>query len=65
MSKVWLRRIAQTARLMVGVGDYQEYVAHMRQHHPELPALSEREYFRRCQNSRYGAEAGSIKRCPC
>ena len=62
---VGCQRIAQTARLMVGVGDYRAYVAHMQKHHAEAPVMSEREYFRYSQNSRYGAEEGSIKRCPC
>ncbi|MEZ5539280.1 MAG: YbdD/YjiX family protein [Pseudomonadales bacterium] len=60
-----LQKVAQTARLMVGVGDYPQYVAHMKLHHADAPVMSEREYFRHCQNSRYGGEEGSIKRCPC
>ena len=58
-------RIAQTARLMVGVGDYQQYLLHMQRHHPDEAAMSEREYFRYCQNSRYPGKDGGIKRCPC
>jgi uncharacterized short protein YbdD (DUF466 family) len=64
LKSIW-QRAAQTLQLMVGVGDYRAYVAHMQKHHAEAPVLSEQEYFRRCQNSRYGAEDGSIKRCPC
>jgi uncharacterized short protein YbdD (DUF466 family) len=58
-------RIVQTARLMVGVGDYQRYLSHMQQHHPDAAVLSEKDYFRYCQESRYPSKTGSIKRCPC
>jgi len=60
-----LRRAAQTLRLMVGVGDYDQYLAHMRAHHPELAPMSRAEYFRHCQAARYPSADGSIKRCPC
>lgn len=55
---------SDTARLMVGVGNYQAYLTHMREKHPELAPMTEAEYFRHCQRSRYPAD-GSIKRCPC
>jgi len=58
-------RIAETARLMVGVGSYEKYVLHMQQHHSDTPLMSETEYFRYCQNSRYPSANGEIKRCPC
>lgn len=61
---VW-RRLVQTARLMVGVGDYQRYRTHMAQHHPEVVAMTETEYFRHCQDSRYPGKDGAMKRCPC
>lgn len=60
-----IRRIAQTARLMVGVGDYQQYLRHMQLHHPDVAAMTESAYFRYCQESRYPGKDGSIKRCPC
>jgi uncharacterized short protein YbdD (DUF466 family) len=63
-STIW-RRVTQAAKLMVGVGDYQRYLAHMAQQHPEAGVMSEKEFFRHCQESRYGTKAGSIKRCPC
>lgn len=58
-------RVAQTARLMVGVGDYQQYLAHMQCHHPDETAMSEIAYFRYCQDSRYPGKDGGVKRCPC
>ena len=60
-----LLRVVQTARLMVGVGDYPRYLAHMKEHHSSAPVMSETEYFRYCQESRYPGKDGSIKRCPC
>jgi uncharacterized short protein YbdD (DUF466 family) len=63
--KAVLARAVQTARLMVGVGDYQQYLQHMQLHHPDTTAMSEVAYFRYCQESRYPGKDGSIKRCPC
>ena len=60
-----LLRSVQAARLMVGVGNYQYYLEHMQLHHPDTAAMSEMEYFRYCQESRYPGKDGSIKRCPC
>ncbi len=62
---VIFHRTAQAARMMVGVGDYPAYKAHMESHHPELTPMTEQEYFRYCQNARYPAKAGKISRCPC
>jgi uncharacterized short protein YbdD (DUF466 family) len=63
--KEFFNRVAQTARLMVGVGDYANYVEHMRQHHPDRPPMTHTEYFRYCQAARYPSKDGTIKRCPC
>lgn len=56
-------RVAETARLMVGVQDYGRYLQHMRAHHPELPVLDERGYFALMQQKRFGG--GKISKCPC
>ena len=60
---VW--RTAQTLRLMVGVGDYEAYLEHVRKHHPEQQAMSRSDHFRYCQNARYPSKGGKIHRCPC
>ena len=65
VGKKVLARITETARLMVGVGDYPRYLQHMALHHADVTAMSETEYFRYCQNSRYPGKDGSVKRCPC
>ncbi|MDR3517088.1 MAG: YbdD/YjiX family protein [Azospirillaceae bacterium] len=58
-----LRRLKQTSLLMVGVPDYDTYVAHRRANHPGQPVMSYPEFFRERQNSRYGGGDGKISRC--
>ena len=36
----WFSRAQETARLMVGIPDYDAYVAHMQTKHPDQQALS-------------------------
>jgi uncharacterized short protein YbdD (DUF466 family) len=57
------QKIARTARLMVGVPDYDAYVAHRRARHPGEPVMSYEDFFRERQASRYGANGGKISRC--
>lgn len=59
------RRMAETARLMVGVPDYGRYAEHMRAQHPELPILSEAEFHRACIDARYPGKKGKLSKCPC
>ena len=47
------RGLLQSARLAVGVPDYDNYVAHRRAHHPGEPVMSYEEFFRERQASRY------------
>lgn len=56
-------RAAETARLMVGVPDYDAYVAHRAAVHPGEPVMSFEDFFRERQTSRYGASGGKISRC--
>jgi uncharacterized short protein YbdD (DUF466 family) len=58
-----VRRCVQTARLMVGVPDYDIYVEHRRRVHPDEPIMSYKEFFRERQASRYGGQGGNIGRC--
>lgn len=59
------RGVAQAFRLMVGVQDYERYVAHMAEKHPELTPLSREAFFRACQEARYPGKHGKISKCPC
>jgi uncharacterized short protein YbdD (DUF466 family) len=54
---------ASTARLMVGIPDYQTYVEHRRAFHPEKPIMTYEEFFRERQNARYAVEKGRFKGC--
>lgn len=62
--RLW-RGLQQSFRLMVGVQDYQNYLQHMRQHHPDLPPMSEREFHRYCLDARFPSQAGKLGKCPC
>lgn len=60
----FVRRLVQTLRLMVGVHDYEQYVAHMRLTHPDAAPLTREAFHRRCVEARYGG-GGKAGRCPC
>lgn len=55
--------LVQTARLMVGVPDYDTYVAHRRAHHADEPIMTYVEFFRDRQRARYACEKGRFKGC--
>ena len=55
--------VAQTARLMVGVPDYETYVAHRRENHPGLPVMTYEEFFRERQEARYAVGKGRFRGC--
>lgn len=57
------RRLREAARLMIGVPDYDTYVAHMRQAHPDQPVMSYAEFFRERQSARYGEGSTRGFRC--
>lgn len=57
------RKFARTARLMIGVPDYEAYVAHRKAQHPGEAVMTYAEFFRERQDSRYGAKGGKISRC--
>jgi uncharacterized short protein YbdD (DUF466 family) len=52
------RYLGQALRLMVGVPDYETYVAHMRATHPDRPVMTYEAFFRERQDARYGNGAG-------
>ena len=55
--------LTKTARLMVGVPDYEAYAAHRAKMHPGEPVMSREDFFRERQASRYGVNGGKISRC--
>jgi uncharacterized short protein YbdD (DUF466 family) len=62
-----LKRIATKlrdgARLMVGQGDYDAYVAHMRATHADRPVMSRAEFFRAREDARFGVDGRRAFRC--
>jgi uncharacterized short protein YbdD (DUF466 family) len=54
---------ARTARLMVGVPDYETYVAHRRANHPSQPVMTYEEFFRERQLARYAVGKGRFRGC--
>ncbi len=61
--KAFGRAVAKTARLMVGVPDYDNYVAHRQANHPDQPVMTRTEFFRERQDKRYGAGPNGTFRC--
>ena len=53
----------RAARLMVGVPDYETYVAHRRAKHPNEPIMSYVEFFRERQQARYAVGKGRFRGC--
>ena len=57
MSKLG-KYLGQAARLMVGMPDYDTYVAHVKATHPDRPVMSYEEFFRERQEARYNGGTG-------
>ena len=53
----------QTARLMIGIPDYQVYLAHRRTFHPDEPIMTYEEFFRERQDARYIVGKGRFRGC--
>lgn len=52
------RKAVQIGRASIGVPDYDTYVAHIRQHHPERTVMSYEAFFSERQNARYKGGGG-------
>lgn len=55
--------VAETARLMVGVPDYEAYLVHRRSDHPGQPIMTYEEFFRERQAARYAIGKGRFRVC--
>ncbi|MBF0158663.1 MAG: YbdD/YjiX family protein [Magnetococcales bacterium] len=55
--------LSRTARLMVGIPDYDTYVTRHRQQHPHLPVMSHAEFIDNRQKARYGGNSRQMGRC--
>ena len=56
------RYLGQSMRLMVGLPEYDTYLAHMEKTHPDQTPMGYEEFFRERQEARYG---GAGKRGGC
>jgi uncharacterized short protein YbdD (DUF466 family) len=54
---------SRTARLMIGIPDYDAYVAHRRANHPGQPIMTYVEFFRDRQQARYAVGKGRFRGC--
>ena len=52
------RYLGQAAKMMVGVPDYDNYVAHMQRTHPDQTPMTYEEFFKERQDARYGGKGG-------
>jgi uncharacterized short protein YbdD (DUF466 family) len=53
----------RTARLMVGIPDYETYRLHREMHHPGERIMTYEEFFRERQDARYAVGRGRFKGC--
>jgi uncharacterized short protein YbdD (DUF466 family) len=49
------RYLGQSMRLMVGLPEYDTYLAHMEREHPDQRPMTYEEFFRERQEARYGS----------
>jgi uncharacterized short protein YbdD (DUF466 family) len=57
------KRLGQCGHLMVGVPDYETYVAHVARAHPGQTPMTYKEFFRERQAARYGDGGARGMRC--
>lgn len=53
----------QFLSLLVGVPSYENYVEHMKAHHPNEKIQTRAEFFCEAQESRYSGKDGKVSRC--
>lgn len=56
-SALW-RRARQSARSAIGIPDYDTYLRHCREHHPERRPMAYAEFFAERQAARYRGTGG-------
>lgn len=57
------RKLREGGALMVGVPDYDHYVAHMRENHPGHAPMTREAFVRARMEARYGGKGTG--KCPC
>jgi uncharacterized short protein YbdD (DUF466 family) len=58
-----LKKLSNSARLMVGRGDYEAYAQHMRRNHEDMAILTPAEFFRAREEARFGGGVRRAFRC--
>ncbi len=58
----WQGLLVSSGRQVCGIPDYEAYLAHHRQHHPDQPVLSYEAFFRQRIDARYGGR-GRMRCC--
>jgi uncharacterized short protein YbdD (DUF466 family) len=56
--KALVRKLLETARLMVGQPPYETYLEHMERHHPGTKPMDRTAFFRNREQARYGSGGG-------
>jgi uncharacterized short protein YbdD (DUF466 family) len=62
-ARVGYRFATQTARLMVGIPDYETYVTHRQTAHPGQTIMTYEEFFRERRDARYAVSKGRFRAC--
>jgi uncharacterized short protein YbdD (DUF466 family) len=62
-ARVTYRFATQTARLMVGIPDYETYVQHRQTVHPGQAVMTYEEFFRERRDARYAVSKGRFRAC--
>jgi uncharacterized short protein YbdD (DUF466 family) len=57
------KRARQTARLMIGIPDYETYVQHRKTFHPDEPIMTYEQFFVERQDVRYSVSKDRMKGC--
>lgn len=55
--------LGQAARMLIGIPDYDTYVQHMKENHPDTPYMTYDEFFQERQQARYGGSGKGGMRC--
>ena len=58
-----VKALRQAGSMMVGMPDYDTYVASRRAKHPDEPIMTYEEFFWERQKARYGEGTGRMCRC--
>ncbi len=60
------KKVVQTCRLMVGIHDYEYYLQHMHERHPDATPMSRNDFYRYCLEARFpSADRAAGGKCPC